>query len=169
MQKVITCDRITGIERPVMDGPTVGSTTTTTTTTTTATTPTAAHRYSKDQVRLSVDRLKSDLNYQVQARIQPVSLSKLSPEELKSKFSKEPFKFKLLLVSTILMLARIDMSPEEEAFARIQDTRVQRLHDMYMARGARTDEQNKYFKDVVRDGLFDGWLKFICAVIRVLE
>lgn len=116
-----------------------------------------------------MDRLKSDLNYQVQARIQPVSLSKLSPEELKSKFSKEPFKFKLLLVSTILMLARIDMSPEEEAFARTQDTRVQRLHDMYMARGARTDEQNKYFKDVVRDGLFDGWLKFICAVIRVLE
>jgi hypothetical protein len=40
---------------------------------------------------------------------------------------------------------------------------------MVMARGARTDEQNKYFKDVVRDGLFDGWLNFICAVIRVLE
>jgi hypothetical protein len=53
------------------------------------------------------------------------------------------------------MLARIDMSPEEEAFARTQDTRVQRLHDMYMARGARTNKQNQYFKDVVRNGLFN--------------
>ncbi|RYN29199.1 hypothetical protein AA0112_g7273 [Alternaria arborescens] len=50
------------------------------------------------------------------------------------------------------MLARMDMSPEDEAFARTQDKRVQWLHEMVMARGARTDEQNKYFKDVL-DGL----------------
>lgn len=53
------------------------------------------------------------------------------------------------------MLARIDMSPEEESFARTQDTRVQQLHNMYVACGARTNKQNQYFKDVVRNGLFN--------------
>ena len=53
------------------------------------------------------------------------------------------------------MLARIDISPEEESFARTQDTRVQQLHNMYVACGARTNKQNKYFKDVVRNSLFN--------------
>lgn len=61
------------------------------------------------------------------------------------------------------------MSPEEESFARTQDTRVQQLHNMYVACGARTNKQNKYFKDVVRNSLFNSQLNFICAVIYVLE
>ncbi|KAF7678754.1 hypothetical protein GT037_004135, partial [Alternaria burnsii] len=110
-----------------------------------------------------------DLDYRVQARIRPVSLSDLSAEELESRFNEELFRITLLLVGTILMLARKDMSLEDEAFARTQDTRLQWLHDIVIAKSARTDEQNKYLQDYKHTHQFEGWLNFVCVVIHELE